>query len=169
MSIKRYGYSSLNDRQISHLHSQTKGKRVLDLGAGNLDLSVLCSNSAALVFAIDSRKPANTNLPQNVSFIRACFDEVNIAADVALVSWPINNDDASMGLIKVLADVKKVIYIGTNDGCSTMCGTPLLWRHLVSREMESHLLGMNNLLVYSDQPRSKPLLDEEKNGLSAYD
>lgn len=163
-----FGYANLDAKQVELICSLIKDKRVLDLGAGGLEISRLCAKTAFSVCAVDCKKPSDLALPKNVSFVQAYFDRIKIDADVAIVSWPINNHPASIGLIGALTNIKTVIYIGVNDGRVTMCGTPLLWEYLTTRELDGHLSGVNNVLVYSDRPRSSKLLGEEQNGISAH-
>lgn len=167
--ISSYGYARLNDEQIELLLETVSGKKVVDLGAGGMELSRLCARTAASVLAVDSKDPCHSALPSNMSFKNAYFRDLAVEADVAVLSWPINNESASLALIEILQSFDTVVYIGLNDGYSTMCGTPALWRSLTKREPSDCSLDLNSMIVYSKAPRSSPLLEEEKNGLDAYD
>lgn len=169
-----YGYARLTQEQVQILKKIVSGKHVVDFGCGNLELSkLLLQLGAKHVTGIDkstSFKDDPKSLGENFTFQEAVFDAAKIPedADIALISWPQNNDETSFSLKQHLLQFEEIIYIGKNDGEKTQCGTPFLWQHLISREplysaVESD--SISSMIVYSSELRRSSLLDEEIFGL----
>ena len=152
---------------IENLRKQIHGRRVVDLGAGDLaQANWLAANGAAAVTAIDREwmpAPSSTR----ITTLQRHFSDVptGVMHDaVAFLSWPVNIP--APGLTALLAAAGEIIYIGhTFD--SNMCGTPALWRLLATRQILWHIpASTGSMICYGIvAPADRQLLPEEIAGL----
>lgn len=161
MKLQSYGY--LNKQQAECLIKYVNGKVVYDLGSGNLKLSnELITLGAAKVISIDKKYiggRANNFYQSGVEIRASFFQDIDEDIDTAFVSWPANYDN---GLLKILKRTKTILYLGKNtDGVA--CGTPDLFKYLITRKVNIHIPSKRNTLIcYSDElVENRYLLDEE--------
>jgi hypothetical protein len=147
-----FGYAMLNDTQLEALTELVANKIVTDLGCGRMQLTLHLAKYADRVIAIDKESgiAAGIELPTNVSFLNKYFKDVSISGcDIAVLSWPANNQYTVYELTRLLWECPCVIYIGLNDDC-TECGTPFLWEYMdemYTRDVE--IPGRNEFVVYT--------------------
>lgn len=169
--LSKFGYASLTPEQLQSFRETVNGQSVVDLGCGNLELSALClASGAKWVTAVDKTRPISQFSAPNFNYLETSFSQyaTNLARrlvsrpDLALLSWPVNNDRASSDLLQIISEIETVLYLGHNDGQTTQCATPVLWEHLLSREpRHSSCAASGALIVYSADPRVSPILLEE--------
>ena len=154
-------FGALTPRQAEVVRAYVSGKRVADLGAGDLRLSrELLRLGAIEVDAIDRHLPARA--PKRIHRIEAHFHDWRGVPEVAFVSWPVNWE---VGLPAVLRRAPTVIYLGTNVG-GTVCGDEYLWRYLTTREVLAYEPDpSNSLIVYGPKEVERRLVGEEWAGL----
>ena len=160
----------LTKEQKEAIKPYLKGLKVLDVGAGDLDLAYeLRRLGADRIIALDKEE-----LPRprsvRIETVQARFTSYTPPDDVttAFVSWPINNESASVGIIKIIREIAIVIYLGSNTS-SSMCGTPTLFEVLTTRPVLVHIPDRRNtLIVYGAGHVQREPLWEEHAGLSAY-
>ncbi len=135
------------------------GKRVLDLGAGDLKRAhKLMALGAARVFAIDKAPmPAAGDL--HLVTLQAAFESelalwaaTGFKADVAHVAWPINHANDLRWFV-CLAPC--VIYIGNNTG-GNACGTPELFNQFRYRPVMAYVPTRRNTLIIYGQSGMMP-------------
>jgi CheY-like chemotaxis protein len=160
-------FGQLNKAQLKALVPLVRGKVIHDLGAGDLGLALeLLNLGASKVIAIDKEYYNFNGVPPEIELRRQYFKDMQEEIDIAFVSWPANYDN---GLLRVLMQTKIIIYLGKNtDG--TSCGTPALFKYLITRKIQKHVQSRHNTLIcYTDcldEPR-KALLQEEEAAISA--
>jgi hypothetical protein len=167
---------ALSPLQQAALIKATAGSKIVDLGGYDGTMAIwLLRHGADEVLVIDKERADRRCKHSNLSYMRCYFSEMPndlTKYDTALLSWPVNNDSASLSLIPRLFDFKRIIYIGHNDNAN-MCGTPALWGYLVTRKIVLHLDGYPNcVLIYGEHgrsPEAKDLVREEMAGISAYE
>lgn len=143
---RRLGYATLTQPQLQILSQATAGRRVLDVGAGNLELSVFLCQYAAHVYALDEvdwrgrnpRLQKKGGSPANLTFLQRSFSE-GIPEDVdqletVIISWAVNLESASRAAASLVEDAFRrgadtLVWIGRND-LSTACGGTALQRLL---------------------------------------
>lgn len=166
--------SRLSPAQRAVVARHVSGRRVHDLGAGDCSLSVeLIGLGAMEVVAIDKEAMPRVDIPE-LRQVRSKFLDVAAAlvekpAEVAFVSWPVNNNVP--GLVTILSEAEKVIYVGKNTDGSA-CGWPGLFKiALVTREILDHVPERRNtLIVYGGfSEGDRPLVSEEIAALSMFD
>ena len=159
-------YYELTGPQRNTLAMFCAGKRVSDLGCGSASLSrELVALGAVSVLAVDKAlKEVSFRADlrnKGVTPLSAYFDKVShLESEVAVVSWPVNRP--MPGLVRLLGCSDTVIYIGKNvDG--TSCGCPVMFEHLVSREILAHKPHKRNTLtVYGKGPRAHGVITGEE-------
>lgn len=151
-------------------------KQVIDCGAGSLELSNIIANLGALsVTALDpiwanSAKPqpllheAVTLLPLTFKQFLPLLGEEPF--DVAVVSWPINNEQTMLDLLRILRKVPVVVYIGSNFNGSA-CASPVFFQQMLRRRLVAeHEDLRNTMLVYgSALAKAREPTDEESAGM----
>ena len=154
-------YGSLTSKQAEVVRTYVQGKRVTDLGAGDLFLSkAILRLGATEIDAVDRYLPVRA--PKRINRIEARFHEWEGTPEVAFVSWPVNWE---VGLPAVLRRAPTVIYLGTNVG-GTVCGDEHLWRYLTTREVLAYEPDpSNSLIVYGPREVERRLVGEEWAGL----
>lgn len=174
----------LDEHQAITVRDIVRGRDVWDLGAGDGHLSDWpLDNGAVEVVAVEPKaeKPygeyatdydklfAKHGERLHVETTR--FQDLYVSAsciDVALLSWPINTTSFGVpeALVRLCSGAKTVIYLGNNFNGS-QCGTPSLFRHMLSRRVIGYSPSMrNNLIIVEDaclRPRSP--IPEELAGL----
>jgi len=163
-------YGTLNAAQEECLKKLVVGKIVYDLGAGDLVLAHKLIELGAKVIAvekenffIDNALTPNPTMQASleIEVRQQYFQDMDDDIDIAFVSWPDNYDN---GLLPILKRTKTIIYLGKNTDMS-MCGTPALFRYLLTRKIEEHVPARpNTLICYSEQldkPRWMPVPEED--------
>lgn len=151
-------YGRMTPEQLEALPSIIQGRHLLDLGSGDLERARLClAHGAASITCIDPTSPLDCEGTPNLLVIQryaqwALLDSNRAEIppyDMVLLGWPNNNDNPSPPYIALSAGVP-ILYVGKNtDGVA--CGGPLLWRHLLSREVKRYLPGpRSTLILYGD-------------------
>ncbi len=148
-------YGKMTPEQLEALPSIIQGRHLLDLGSGDLERARLClAHGAASVTCIDPTSPLDRETPGLLVIQRyaqwAVLNPQEIPPyDMVLLGWPNNNDSPSPPYI-ALSLGTPILYVGKNtDGVA--CGGPLLWRHLLSREVQLYLPGPRSILIlYGD-------------------
>jgi hypothetical protein len=142
-------HGQLNEAQRELLKSFVDGKEVYDLGSGDLGLAIeLVDLGASKVIAIDkeNRYQSFRDIPPEIEMRSQYFSEVYDDIDIAFVSWPANYDNS---LLQILKKSKTILYVGKNtDG--TACGTPELFRYLVTRKAIQIPDRRNVLICYTE-------------------
>lgn len=169
-------YGLLTPEMKAIIERTVRGKRVVDLGAGDLTYARMLESFGAWVVAVDKDIPGACikmlSLTKSKTFrlAKARFDEFASSGsqyDVAFVSWPYSYDI----LAACVRPAKSVIYLGLNDDTLTTCGAPGLWEELKSRcirKVVEH--PRNTLIVYGRHTTAKTRrrLAEEENGLRVW-
>lgn len=152
-------YGTLNAAQEYCLKKLVAGKVVYDLGAGDLVLAhKLLELGAAKVIAIEKERFFIDNVAPDIEVRKQYFQHIDEDIDIAFVSWPANYDN---GLLPVLRRTKTILYLGKNtDG--SMCGTPALFKYLLTRKIEGYVPSRpNTLICYSEQLATRLPVQEE--------
>lgn len=166
-------YAVLAPEQKEALARVVKGKRVLDLGAGNLALSVeMLDLGAAHVTAVDyveSRHPRALALASRLSIVRAMFHDIHEGlepADIAMLSWPQNTTHDAIEIVKILRRHPRLVVISKNTS-GVSCGCTLIYEYLATRELLAyHPRRANTLMVYDLPCAPRPLAGEERAGVA---
>lgn len=180
MSIKNKNcIARLDDDQLEALRSYVNGRVVHDLGAGGLGLvPTLFEFGAVKVIAVDKAfkypsenhyngcskwKSDDPRLELKPHYFAEYLKKKTVPVQVAVVSWPENKD--LPGLVPLLREASKVIYIGCNTG-GTACGNNELFGELRRRRVHEHLPARHNsLTVYGSylkqERRAHNLTSEE--------
>lgn len=142
-------YGRLSNAQVDALRPFVAGRRVADLGAGQLNLSLaLVAMGAAEVLAIDKREMPAVQSPRLV-LLRSQFGDVRLELDVAFLSWPPNY--TTPGLLQLLSGAKTIVYLGKNSDGSA-CGTPALFSFFLRREVVCYVPERpNTMIVYGQR------------------
>lgn len=166
----------LDDNQRRMVSTVLRGQKFVDLGGHDGDIAEwLLDHGASEALVVDKQVPDRRYRHPNLRYLERYFvrflstPEGQEAFDAAVLSFPINNWEASNSLIPVLKRMPRIVYIGQNNGC-TQCGTPLLWHYLTGRGLSAQADGPVSVLVYNNQPRNltaQPLTREEMSGLHA--
>jgi hypothetical protein len=162
-------YAHLTPKMRRVLREYAENRLVYDLGAGDCKLAQQVAKYARSVFAVDPRIPGSLHTDGNIVYIPWTFDKfmdgVEPPYEVALVSWPLNNDRAMRTLLPILAQAATVIYIGCNtDG--TACGTPDLFRYFARRTLLAEIPNRRNTMLVLGPPcEPRQLTREEHAGL----
>lgn len=161
-------YGSLSAPQRAALAPFVKGKKVHDIGAGDLALSnELLMMTAKQIIAVDSheypalrRHAGMSKPPSKIERVTTYFHKYMDPIDTAFVSWPINHYDP--GLVAIVERSRVVIYLGKNsDG--TACGFPAFFLPLSKREVHVYIAERaNTLIVYGPRPVERPMYGEER-------
>ena len=163
-------FAHLTPKMRRVLHEYAENRLVYDLGAGDCKLARQVAKYARSVFAVDPKISGRLRADGNIVYIPWTFDNFMHGVDppweVALVSWPPNNDRAMQTLLPILAQSAVVIYIGCNtDG--TACGTPDLFRHFAQRTLLVEIPNRRNtMLVLGPQSGYRELTFEEFAGIN---
>ncbi len=146
-------FGKLFQDQVETLAPFVRNKVVHDLGAGNLALSkALLSMGARQVIAVDKEAVKGVHdqrtqaVPQRIQVVQRYFAQYQEPIDTAFVSWPANNVSSDNALVKLLRRAERVIYLGKNTDHS-MCGTPVLFGHLVCRKLLAYAPQRENTLI----------------------
>jgi hypothetical protein len=141
------GYWKLTDPQRETLQGLVRGKTVVDLGSGDMSLSLeMLAMGAQHVTAVDPHsvsqgEPNLTVVPSYYRYLKP------IQADLGVLSWPWCSTDQLEGLIGQLDAYRQVVYLGTNSG-GLACGHPRLFRYTLTRELIRYEPApQNNMLV----------------------
>ena len=180
-------YGRLTDAQTKALGRFVEGKEVYDLGCGpnapharrlldlgarhvvGVDREIASMDLGLSPDPLDETDPRVTRL---CAIFFQVLEEVT-SIEVAFVSWP-TNGPYDAGLVPILAKAEVVVYLGCNfDG--TSCGTPDLFKHLLSRELLA--VGpdkLNSMIVVgkrlkSPTARPRKATPEEIAGLETYE
>jgi len=188
-------FGKLNAKQSTIVRHFVAGRQVLDLGAGDFELSrCLVDLGARKVYAVERSTRHGGVLEvgtpyENITVVAAGLKSLGRVArhkkraeelppithrgiDVALVSWPSPEDSkfsahADYSLLDPIRRAKVVIYLGSNmDG--TVCGSKRLYQHLGRRQVLAHEPDRRNtLIVYGGLLRGehRDLLPEERAGI----
>lgn len=163
---ERRRYGKLTFSQESALVKYVSGREVHDLGCGTNTpmVQTLLDCGAATVIAVD-KEPSSMSLPKRVTYVQSTLRDYNPASiDVALLSWPLNNEID--GLFGLVSKARVLIYLGKNtDG--TACGTRILFEHMVRRRLLVHKPHPKNTLIVVGDPLGHPRkpTDEEWAGI----
>lgn len=165
------GYGKLSSAQARIVAKVVKGQTVIDLGAGDLQLShELLTLGAQAVTAVEKEE-----LPQSilrladprVKVVRAYIKDLHgqTGASVAFLSWPANYP--ILGLDAVIAKTPIVVYLGKNtDG--TSCGTSRMFQRLLPREVVAYVPEFKNtLIVYGPKRIEREPYGEELAALTS--
>jgi hypothetical protein len=164
-------YGELYDQQRVALVPYIKGTEVYDLGAGNLKLShELIHLGASAVNAIDKEHMPAPLVPGVKTFRKtfAAFQKRLPDGAVVFLSWPPNHEMPELWQLLRRAEV--IIYLGKNtDG--RMCGTPALFKHLLTRRLDEYVPhGNNSMIVYGPATRfTRAPVGEEYAALKMYE
>ena len=162
-------FAHLTPKMRRVLREYAENRLVYDLGAGDCKLARQVAKYARSVFAVDPVISGRLRADGNIVYIPWTFDNfmygVSPPCEVALVSWPTNNNRAMQTLLPILAQSAVVIYIGCNtDG--TACGTPDLFRYFARRELLAEIPNRRNTMLVLGAPcAGRPLTHEEHAGL----
>jgi hypothetical protein len=167
-------WERLTDQQIRLTSEFCKGRNLLDLGAGlGLLADLLIQKGAGTAICVDKENYVVKSNHPSIIWLHQTFAEfaarsLGLTFEVAILSWPANNDLAMSPVVEILKRCSYVIYVGCNQG-TTQCGTPYLWDYLTSREWLVSLPGKSNLLIYGQAPRpdDQPQQQEEIDGANA--
>ena len=164
---QRRTWGALSPAQCLAIHPYVKGKRVRDLGCGNLQLSgILLSLGAKHVTAIDAHPfTVPRAFKKRITFLETLFKECRTSTTPAFISWPANYTNL---LTRLVIDARVVIYLGKNyDG--TGCGEYAFWRHVIQRKVLVHIPERKNTLIiygcFGRWDQGNQLLPEELGGL----
>lgn len=146
-------YWALSELQRWLLRSIIEGRKVIDVGAGDLSLSQLMVGMGAReVLAIEKEAACFRRWPEslpNIVVYRGYVAQVpavlTAGADVIVTSWPINYE--MPGLVLLMKQVPTVVYLGVNDNV-TVCGSPGFWEHVRTREVINAEYAEQAVLVY---------------------
>ena len=140
-------WGSLSVAQAQVVRRHVRGRRVHDLGAGNLLLShQLIELGARRVVAVDMHMDFRVQTP-GVDFVCSSFRRFKDPVSVAFVSWPAQY--GTRGLTQILSGATKVIYLGLNENMGTVCGGKAFWEAMRKREILHSVECLNNdLFVY---------------------
>lgn len=156
----------LNEKQLAALRPHVKGKKLHDLGAGDLaQARILARLGATLVVAVDKEYLVPHTTSKRIQYVRAYFDKYEAAdIDNAFLSWPPNT--TAYGLVGLVRQAKTIIYIGKNTDL-TMCGDRKLWEYLITREVLEYVPDRRNTLIIYGSVLDKPreLKGEERGAL----
>ena len=151
------------------LKEAIKGKTVLDLGAGDLEIAkALLELGAKHIVAVD-RDGFGRKYHPKIDTHHMYFDQFMTMKkrpkwDVLFMSWPCNWD---LPGVQQLLDVSKKIIIISKCTDGSMCGTPKLWRYLSELEVVWCIPHPKNVLtIYNNKTVEKrPLTGEEHAGI----
>lgn len=167
-------FGKLNAAQSSIVKRFVAGRQVMDLGAGDFELSrCLVDLGASKVYAVERATRHGGILEvgtpyEAVTVVAAGLKSLGRVArhkkraeelppvthrgiDVALVSWPSPEDSkfsahADYSLLEPIRKARTVIYLGSNvDG--TICGSKRLYQHLAKRRVFAHEPDRRNTLI----------------------
>lgn len=141
-------YGKLTPKMKEAIRPYVEDKIIVDLGAGDLtQAKILCELGAYTVHAVDKTLPYIE--PDCIYTYDTYFRNMPAFEDatVVFISWPLPSLDFRE-LEPLFERVDYIIYLGSNyDG--TVCGTPAMFRYLLSREIEQHIFHrMNDLIIY---------------------
>lgn len=164
-------YAVLATEQRDALMRAVANKRITDLGAGNMALSIqMLEMGAAHVTAVDyveGRHPKALAFAARLSIVRAMFHDVVdelLPADVAMLSWPSNTTHDALEIVQILKKHPRVVVISKNTG-GISCGCTLLYDYLATRELLGyHPRNANTLMVYGAPCGPRPMAGEERAG-----
>lgn len=140
------GWAKLTQRQREVFGWAVHGRDVVDLGCGEMELSVEALKAGARsVLAIDKQPPTKARkLSRKMEFRQAYFADIREAPDLLLLSWPVNW--STPGLLALARAAKGIVYIGSNtDG--NACGTPDLFREFETRDLLAYIPTKANTLI----------------------
>jgi hypothetical protein len=165
------GYGSLTRRQQRQLKPYVEGCRIVDMGCGDLSMSILMVDlGASHVMSIDKVMTKTTVYrardSARISVLQVDFEDLSdrfLEGETALLSWPMDLFD----LDRLAACAKRIIYVGKNtDGI--MCGSKTFWQKMLSRRLSLYEPDKINVLaVYTDvlkKPRNP--IGEERAALA---
>ena len=158
-------YGLVTPEMAEVIKAHVAGKDVWDLGAGNLVYShhLIQRYKAERVVAVDCA-PMSKPRRKAIHLVDKPFDQVQMplaGVDVAFLSYPVNWHNP--GLIRLLAQSKVVIYLGSNTG-GTACGGIKLFQYLSIRPVLAHVPHHRNSLIVYGAPVDqwhRSLLPEE--------
>lgn len=168
--LHRSAFGILNKKQREVIAPFVEGKRVFDLGAGELFFSKeLIKMGASHVIAIDKALPKQRLTAKNITLCPVYFDQYRASnqempkrADVVFVSWPSNRP--MPGFLDFTAMAGTVIYLGKNtDG--NCCAWPEFFIQCQLRKVLAYVPDRpNDLIVYGgaleEGDERKMLLEE---------
>ena len=162
------GYAKLTKAQEALLQRVVEGKRVYDIGCGDMELTHVVARYAKRVNAIDPNyrfKPST----KTITFKKLTADSAckvwPSELPVVLLSWPLSS--YIDGVLPLLKRAETIVYIGKNtDGVA--CGFVEMWRYLTTRKLVVEIPASHNtMLVYSSDTfaHSEYRSEEEIGGL----
>jgi hypothetical protein len=153
----------LSDAQSRAIRPYIVGRKVHDLGAGDMKLSGILVDLGALeVIAIDKQIQTIQSNPR-IKPILSYFDHYKDPIDVAFVSWPMNFEGT--GIVPLIKRADTIIYLGKNtDGNS--CGSSELFSYTKRLKLLSYIPDSSNtLIICSNLFVSRPITGEEFAGI----
>ena len=156
-------YGELTPEMEEVLRPLVAGQVVWDLGAGSGEYAIkLLELGASRVVAVEKEYDRWPYLPPEVEWRRMYFEKLDPAElkdALVLLAWPPNQP--LWGLLGLLANSERVIYLGSNTSGSA-CGPQHMWDYLTFRTVEAHVPHhRNSLIVYGETSGRRPLLGEE--------
>lgn len=166
-------YGKLTTAMEHAIDSYVKGKRVFDMGAGDMTHSKQLLKMGAMdVIAIDSNFAGQKSPDKRIKQFEGNFfgyltdgEYKSYGHCVAFISWPANHK--MDGLLELLQPFKTIIYLGKNTDGSA-CAWPGFFREMMLRPVIEHVpFKRNTLIVWGEQderlfmnPNRKPMLEE---------
>lgn len=166
-------YAVLAPEQRDALARAVDAQRVIDLGAGNMALSIeMLELGAAHVTALDyveSRHPRAPAFASRLSIVRSMFHDIVDdlePADIVMLSWPTNTTHDALEIVQILRKHARVAVISKNTG-GVSCGCTLIYEYLATRELLAyHPRRANTLMVYGPPCAPRPMAGEERAGVA---
>lgn len=164
-------YGGFSPQQGAVLESYVRGKRVLDLGSGDgVKASYLLDLGSSHVLCVEKEFVRPSEHLANRTFLHTRMEDLPetafTGADIALLAWPQPYTIPFTPKFHLGLDaVEFLIYQGKNtDG--TVCGDPILFRYLCTREVLAYVPHkINTLIVYGPQKVVRDPKPEEMAGL----
>lgn len=160
------GYWHLTEHQQDALSRLVTGKRVLDLGAGDLSLAKhLLTLGASHITAIEPHA-VEVSTPQLTVIGGYYQHEDPQPYDVGILSWPWCPTGALKPLTNHLHNCRTVAYLGSNHG-GIACGHPALFGYFLRRSLEDYRPDPRNSLIILGAPLAapRPPVGEEAAGI----
>lgn len=166
-------YGHLDEDQAACVKRWVEGKTVLDLGAGDLELSQqLLQLGAKKVIAVDKGLRGlgpDPRIEVRQAYFHNLFSdwlrkpEERDLVDIVFCSWPPNYQT---NVELVIALFERLIYLGANTSGSA-CGGEWFWKPLLSREVLDYVpRRRNTLCVYGPNHVDRAPTGEELGALS---